>query len=258
MNGSRLVLCVLVFLAPLAIADTASELKESAEIHHPRWLKFQLETAGLWQTRNEFRLPGTTGTQINLSDFKRGPFFAPRIYVEWNIDERNGLRLLVAPLSFDVGFTPGTALSVKGNTFAAGTPVTARYQFNSYRLTYRYLFASEGPWKFRLGVTAKIRHANISVTDGTTTVEDPNLGFVPLLYFGVRLNLDDSWFADFDADALAAPQGRAEDVAFRLGYDLAPWEFSLGYRFLEGGASNDRVFTFAFLHYAFLSIAYRL
>jgi len=252
-----ILILALVMVAPV-FADSANELNETVLAPKARLFKFQLETAGLWQTRNEFRLPGTTGTQINLANFKSGPFFAPRFYAEWDINEKNGLRLLLAPLAFDVPFTPSAAISVRGQTFAAGTPVTARFKFNSYRLTYRYLFDSDGPWKFRLGATVKVRDANISVTDGVTTAEDPNLGFVPLLYFGVRRNLGEQWFADLDVDALAAPQGRAEDVALRLGYDLTPWELSLGYRFLEGGADNDRVYTFAFLHYAFIAAAYSL
>lgn len=247
-----------LILTATALADSAKELKETVPEPAPRLLKFQLETAGLWQTRNEFRLPGNAGTQVELAGFKSGPFFAPRFYAEWDINQKHGLRLLVAPLAFHVPFTPSAALSVKGQSFAAGTPVTVRYKFNSYRLTYRYLFDSDGAWSFRLGATAKIRDANISVTDGTTTAQDPNLGFVPLLHFGVRRSLGEQWFADLDVDALAAPQGRAEDVALRLGYDLTPWEMSFGYRFLEGGADNDRVFTFAFLHYAFVAAAYSL
>ena len=54
----------------------------------------------------------------------------------------------------------------------------------------------------------------------------------------------------FDADALAAPQGRAEDVLL-----AATWSFHkdldlrVGYRMVEGGAGNDEVYSFAWLHY---------
>ena len=52
-------------------------------------------------------------------------------------------------------------------------------------------------------------------------------------------------------DALAAPQGRAEDVL--LAAQLYPNEaitLRLGYRILEGGANNDEVYNFSLVHYA--------
>jgi len=245
-----------IFLALMAPSTRASELEETIQVPGVRPFRVQLEAAGLWQTRNAFRLPGNSGTAIDLSDTKRGPFFAARLSAEWRINPNHGLKLLIAPLSLEVAYTPGQAVSIAGQTYAAGTPLTTRYKFNSYRLTYRYFFDSEGPWKFRLGLTAKIRDATISTTDGVVTGADPNLGFVPLIHFGVRYEFTPAWFADFDMDALAAPQGRAEDLALRVGYDFTPWEFSLGYRLLEGGADNDRVYTFAFFHYAFVSAAF--
>ncbi len=49
----------------------------------------------------------------------------------------------------------------------------------------------------------------------------------------------------------AAPQGRAFDVAFLLDYKLQK-SFSVlaGYRMVEGGADKDKVYNFAWLHYA--------
>ena len=52
-----------------------------------------------------------------------------------------------------------------------------------------------------------------------------------------------------DADALAAPQGRAEDISL-----AATWAASdrvvlrVGYRTVEGGADNDEVYNFTWLH----------
>ena len=54
-----------------------------------------------------------------------------------------------------------------------------------------------------------------------------------------------------EGDALAAPQGRAEDVLAALTFKLTDkitWK--VGYRILEGGADNDEVYTFAMYHYA--------
>jgi len=52
------------------------------------------------------------------------------------------------------------------------------------------------------------------------------------------------------ADALAAPQGRAEDIFAGIVVDAGKqWSIKAGYRFLEGGADNDEVYTFAAVHY---------
>jgi hypothetical protein len=71
----------------------------------------------------------------------------------------------------------------------------------------------------------------------------------------VVLRLSDDWDVELDADALAAPQGRAEDVVVRTVVDLSPSiKAHIGYRLLEGGADNDSVYTFAFLHYAVIGL----
>ena len=47
-------------------------------------------------------------------------------------------------------------------------------------------------------------------------------------------------------DALAAPQGRAEDVLAALTYGKSDkFRIKIGYRILEGGADNDEVYTFS-------------
>ena len=61
-----------------------------------------------------------------------------------------------------------------------------------------------------------------------------------------------------DADGLAGGPGRAVDAALEVGYDLPErWTVQAGYRTVEGGADVDEVYTFAWLHYAVLSLAWR-
>jgi hypothetical protein len=56
-----------------------------------------------------------------------------------------------------------------------------------------------------------------------------------------------------EADALAAPQGRAEDAIFALQYIINPRAtLRFGYRILEGGADNDNVYNFTLLNYVVL------
>jgi hypothetical protein len=54
-----------------------------------------------------------------------------------------------------------------------------------------------------------------------------------------------------EADATAAPQGRAFDVAAMLDVNVTPWWFiGGGYRTVEGGADVDSVYNFAWLNAA--------
>lgn len=53
-----------------------------------------------------------------------------------------------------------------------------------------------------------------------------------------------------DGDALAAPQGCADDVLPALKNQVSDrMGIKLGYRLLEGGADNDVVYNFALIHY---------
>jgi len=60
-------------------------------------------------------------------------------------------------------------------------------------------------------------------------------------------------------DALAAPQGRAEDILVALRYRLSD-KLSLkgGYRILEGGADNDEVYNFTLFNYLLVGFSFNL
>ena len=54
----------------------------------------------------------------------------------------------------------------------------------------------------------------------------------------------------FEGDALAAPQGRAEDVLLAATYKInRKIALKAGYRILEGGADNDEVYNFSLINY---------
>ena len=124
------------------------------------------------------------------------------------------------------------------------------YEFNSYRLTYRWEPVQNEQWRFGVGVTAKIRDAVTRLESGGAMAEKANVGVVPLVNFLVERRLGRSVAILVEGDALAAPQGRAEDVFAGIVVDAGPrLSFKGGYRILEGGADNDEVYTFALIHY---------
>lgn len=217
-----------------------------------------LEGGPTWQSRNDVGIPSTGGTRFSLLDAGGGPFVLVRGYVGHEFNERHGVRLLFAPLSVNGSGTYGQNIAFNGQNFTAGVPIETTYQFNSYRLTYRYAFYLSDTWKLYVGFTGKIRDAKVALRQGAVASESVNVGFVPLLHFAATYRLSDTWAFILDMDGLAAPQGRAFDVSLQVAYTMYPWlDVSLGYRTVEGGAENDTVFTFAWLHYATAGATFR-
>jgi hypothetical protein len=243
----RSVLPVLALLGPLAV-----------EAQTPR-LVFELEAGPAWQSLNNVEIPNDgTANRFSLRDVVgSGPWPAGRAYLTWNLAERHGLRLLLAPLSVTAHGRLDANVNFAGASYVAG-PARATYTFNSYRVSYRYRFhATErtGGW---VGVTAKVRDAEIALQQGATASSRDDLGFVPLLHLAGEWRVAPRWRLSMDADALAGGPGRAVDASFRTGYDLArDWTFAAGYRTVEGGADVESVYTFAWLHYATLSLTWR-
>jgi hypothetical protein len=215
-----------------------------------------LEGGAAWQERNDFRIPGDGGTLVELPD--DGPVPSFRATLTWDLTPRQSVRLLAAPLRIEQTFTPSEPVSFQGLEFPAGVPADSSYRFDSYRATWYWRFAPKGKWSFRLGATLKMRSAEIGLSGAPGSATRDDLGVVPLLYAYARYQATDRLAVELEADALAAPQGRAEDVSLKGVYRISDRvEIDLGYRLLEGGADNDEVYTFALFHYAVAGVRFR-
>jgi len=220
----------------------------------------ELELGPVWQSSNDVQIPNDAdGTRFSLVDLAGyGPWPAGRLYLTWNINERHGLRALAAPLSFTETGILQEPVDFAGASYLPGVPTEATYQFDSWRLTYRYRFHHGERWTWWVGATAKIRDAEIRLEQGGVTSRDTDLGFVPLLHLAADWRLAERWHLLLDLDALAGGPGRAEDFAAKLAYDLNErWSITAGYRTVEGGADTDDVYAFAWFHYAVVSGIYR-
>jgi hypothetical protein len=242
-----IVACVLA-AAPALAADT------------PKF-SLELEAGPVWQSSNDVQIPNSElGTRFSLKDLAgTGPFPAARVYFTWNINQRHGLRVLLAPLSYtETGtFDEGPVLFA-GASYEAGVPTEATYQFNSWRLGYRYQFKDGERWKLWIGFTAKIRDAKIELRQGDTTSKDDDFGFVPLVHFAADYRFADRWHFIADVEALGGGPGRAIDLALKIGYDInEQWQITGGYRTVEGGADVDEVYNFAWFNYAVVSGVFR-
>jgi hypothetical protein len=244
----------------LAIACTlASCLASSAAAQAPS-LVLELEGGRVWQSYNDVEIPNDgTATRFSLEELAgSGSWPAARLYVTWNVAERHGLRLLLAPFSLTETGVADQPIDFAGETYLPGAPLEGTYTFNSYRLTYRYRFQRSLKWDGWVGFTAKIREATVALEQGPTASRKDDLGVVPLLHLAADLYLSPTWLLAFDADGLAGGPGRAVDAVVKLAWDPGgSWSIRAGYRTLEGGADVEEVYTFAWLHYAVASVVWR-
>jgi hypothetical protein len=237
---------LLIATAAFAVPATADDTRFSLE----------LEAGPVWQSSNDVQIPNDeTGTRFSLKDLVgTGPWPAGRVYFTWNINQKHGLRLLLAPLSYtETGIFEDDVLFA-GEAYEAGAPTEATYQFNSWRLSYRYKFKDGEKWQLWVGFTAKVRDAKIELRQGETTSKDTDLGFVPLVHFAADYRFAERWHLIADLDALGGGPGRAIDLALKVGYDINDrWSVTAGYRTVEGGADVDSVYNFAWFNYAVVS-----
>jgi len=201
---------------------------------------------------NDVQIPNNeSGTRFSLKndlDIEQKAYY--RLRLTYRLGKKHALSLLYAPLSLDAAGILEAPVNFEGVHFDSGSSVNALYRFNSYRLTYKYRLVSKPKLNFWIGFTAKIRDAEVKLETDTQESSKTNVGFVPLLHVSLQWNWGKSLGFIFEADALAAKQGRAEDVAaaifYRLGKNV---KLKFGYRFVEGGANVDEVYNFAMINY---------
>ncbi len=233
--------CLLVFLC---VVTTTVSGEYSARV--------DVETGWLWVGRADVRIPGDEGTRFSFTgdlDADDTAYFRGRI--SWRPAPRHFLAVTAAPLEAEASGTLRRETLFVDTVFPADERVKANFQFNNYRLTYRYRLRETERLAFDLGGTLFVRDARVVLESDERRDSDYDLGLVPLLSFGVSWNIQPRTSVVLDGDALAAPQGRAFDVLLALEHHLREHlQLGAGYRILEGGADNDDVYTFAMFHHA--------
>jgi len=217
-------------------------------------LDLDFETGAVFSEYNDIRIPNKTGTDISFSEeLKTDSTYFIRGQMNYSINDRHNFALLAAPLRLEATGKTNKPVFFEGIEFPANTWLKGKYRFDSYRFTYRYDFRPAERLTLGLGLTAKIRAAAISIEDAMQKSEKLNTGFVPLLSFRAEWMFLNRWSLLLAGDALAAPQGRAEDILismrFRITKDIS---LKMGYRILEGGADAESVYNFTLIHYIVL------
>jgi len=200
---------------------------------------------------NDVAIPADTGTRISLKDgIESGTAAAMRLRLGYTFG-RHTVSALYAPLTVHGNGTLDKDISYRGKTFSKGSDVESVYRFDSYRLTYRYAFIADDTLNVGAGITGKIRSADISIMNESGYAHRSDLGVVPLVNFRAQWFFARPFSAVIDADALASPYGRAEDILFAVKYSPSErTSWSIGYRILEGGSDGGgNVYTFALFNY---------
>jgi hypothetical protein len=223
-----------------------------------RW-RVEFENGAAVSGYNDVRIPGTSGSDFSLTeDLTSEAVYFWRVRGDLRVAPKHVLSGLVAPLRITASGRFGQPVSFAGAVFAPHVPTEGRYVFNSYRVTYRYEPIRTEHWLFGIGVTMKVRDAVIELQSNGTEAQKANVGVVPLVNFKLERRLGERAAFLLEGDALAAPQGRAEDIfAGVLVHAGRQWSVKAGYRFLEGGADNEEVYTFAMIHYLAAGVVFR-
>ena len=237
-------------MRPAALAFlTALPLAAFAEATQPWQIQFELSP--VWIDRNDVRIPNPGGTKFKFSNLTgNGAETTGRIVLTFEQETGPGWRILYAPLEVSGTGTLTEPTTFRSTNFNNTDPTRGFFKFNSYRLTYRNRWKQGPNADWRVGFTLKVRDAEVRLQQNGTTESEKNTGFVPLLHVYGEEDLPGPWSFILDADGLAAPQGRAFDIALQLAYDLNDRsQLLIGYRTLEGGVDNDKVYNFFWGNY---------
>lgn len=202
---------------------------------------------------NDVAIPSNTATKFSLADqTPAGVIPAFRMRVGYTFSDRHTVSFLAAPLTVEGTGTSDKEIRFQNKVFPSGSKLTSRFRFDSYRLTYRWTFLKNDDIDVGIGLTGKIRSAEISLASDTGYASRSDLGVVPLINFRVDWRFMDPFSLVLDGDALVTPYGRAEDVQLALAWRYSDTAtFRVGYRVLEGGSDGGgSVYTFSMFHYA--------
>ena len=219
--------------------------------------RVEIESGVVHVLYNNIGNSSDSGALFSTNKLHSSPNFYARFSYYFNLDKKNSFRFMIAPLSLSGVGNLDNNFNYGNQDFTEGQ-ASYLYKFNSYRVTYRRTVFESDKFILRVGLTLKIRDALIKLSQNNHSYQESNVGVVPLMHINAEYKILPQWTLVYESDLAAAPQGRAIDIAFSSRYNVNDYlDFSAGYRFLEGGASNQAVYNMAFINYYFLAIGVR-
>jgi len=181
--------------------------------------------------------------QNNLYPFKR-------FTADININKRHILTLLYQPLDITTEAAIERDIELYSIPFDSGTPMTFRYSFSFYRLSYMYDLLPCPENELALGLSFQIRNAFISFStkDGEQLLTNEDIGPVPIFKLRSRFGLTDKFWVGTEADGFYADGkyitgstndfvGAIYDVSLRSGYQINAFTNAyINARYIGGGA----------------------
>ncbi|PKN73515.1 MAG: hypothetical protein CVU50_02025 [Candidatus Cloacimonetes bacterium HGW-Cloacimonetes-3] len=224
-------------------------------------IRIEAETGIAVSGYNDVRIPNSgNNTMFSLkNDLGLQSALSTRLSVHYRITPRHQISLMAAPLTLKAEEKLTKDVVYQGKHFWRNDLVKTEYRFDSYRLQYRYYLPREFVGIRTVGASIKMRDAEILLESSSNKSSKTNTGFVPLLSINAGYRINNELDLVLEAEGLASPYGRAEDVFVGAFYDVHKrLKIKAGYRILEGGADNEEVLTFAAVHYALLGFQVRL
>lgn len=233
-----------------------------SNISHAQF-RVSIETGVVSTLYNDVRVPNgeTSGKLFSLEDDfdRKGPTPFFRAELAYLLNNKHTFELTAAPLT--VEYENGTRDSIyfAGRSFG-GPEVDGRYEFNTYRASYRYRLVDREKWSLDAGASVLLRDARIALFQGDLEADDTDLGVVPLISFELQVHPSEQISLMLKGDALVGPVGRAEDIFAGILYTVREDQIMIkaGYRVIEGGADVDQVYNFAFINFADVGLVYKI
>lgn len=219
-----------------------------------------METGLAFTGYNDLQIPNNAAnSRLSFKDdLESKTVMYGRANLHYRITPRHELSVLYAPLTIKPTGTLDRDIVFMDETFDAGKKINATYRFDSYRLQYLYRFRNQNMGIRAVGLSIKVRDAEIGLQNQDSKATKYDTGVVPLIGFEFGYDFSDELAIELKGEALASKFGRAEDVLLSLKYNFSD-TYSLygGYRILEGGSDIDEVYTFAWINYATIGASIR-
>jgi len=236
-----------VALLPVAAATAAAQ---------DRW-RFDFENGAAISGYNDVAIPGNTGTRFSMTDdLTSDTEYFWRVRADFRFAPKHVLSGLVAPLTIIL-------------QAASTLRLISRARPSPRRPDRRYLDVQLVSRDLSLRAVAE-RHLDVRLRrfrEGPRR-RDPSrvereggrktdLGVVPLINFKFERRLGARAAFLLEGDALAARRAARGHLRGHRRRRGERWSIKAGYRFLEGGADNDEVYTFAAVHYVAAGVVFR-
>ena len=218
-------------------------------------VQLELEFGQVKLLKNKIQIPAASGTIFDTTEVSPTEDYFYRFNLYWPLQGKHSLKVLYAPLEINQSGKFSKDITYEGEVFSKSNTTNVLYKFNSYRLTYRYQWMDGAILKTYIGFTGKIRDAKTKLSQTGLSKSYTNVGFVPLIYLRADWSPVNWLTFIFEMDALGASQGRAIEGAFKTRLTLNnSLGASLGHRVLEGGADNNKLYTWSLISFTFFSL----